>query len=134
MDHQAACTVLEDLIPFLERAEDALGERDEITHRESGYEREVAPFSRLESTQKFRDFLGSLGFSTDAATAGAQVEADLMKVIYLETRLRRETPKPLDLYAMVTELGLDAERHLLTALKDGAEFMTGLERAAAQAS
>ena len=123
-------TVLEDLAPFLDRAEDVLGERDEITYRESSYEREVGPFSRLDSTQEFKDFLISLEFSTDATLAGAQVESDLMKVVYLEGRLRNEAVKPSDLYAMVTELGLDAERHLVPAFEEEGEFMRALSAAA----
>jgi len=123
--------VLQDLIPFLERAEDSLSEKDEITHRESSYEREVAPFSRLDSTQAFRGLLASLeGFTSEVASAGAQAEADLLKVVYLESRLRDQTPKPVDLYAMVVELVLDSRRHLHPAFDDNADFMKALTGAA----
>ena len=105
--------VLDDLVPFLERVEDNLSEREEITHRESAYERDVAPFSRLDSTQALRGYLTRHpAFGTDLASAGAQIQADLLKVLYLEGRLWEVTPKPLDLYAMVVELLLDARRHL----------------------
>lgn len=123
--------VLDNLLPFLERAEDNLTERDEITHRESGYEREVTPFSRLDSTLAFRDALiSNSAFDGDTATLGAQVEADLLKVIYLENRIDKEVPKPVDLYAMVVELSLDGRRHLHPNFTDGSNFMSALSGAA----
>lgn len=123
--------VLGDLIPFLERAEDTLSEREEITHRESGYEREVAPFSRIESTQDLRRFLNGLEpFAIETASAGAVAEGDLMKVVYMAARLQDATPKPADLYAIVAELLLDSRRHLRPTFKTSAEFMTALQAAA----
>ena len=126
-------TILGDLVPFLERAEDSLGERDEITHRESAYEREVAPFGRLDSTQALREFLARrAGFSAELAGIGAQAEGDLMKLIYLEQRLRIETPKAGDLYAMVVELALDSKRHLIPAFSEGSSFLNAMKAAASQ--
>lgn len=123
--------ILDDLLPFLERAEDSLGERDDITHRESGYEREVAPFSRLDSTHALRDVLGAhAAFSGELATIGAQIEADLMKVVYLERRLADQVPKPSDLFAMVVELGLDGRRHIAPNLEESSTFLSALTRAA----
>lgn len=123
--------VLEDITPFLERMEDNLSEREEITHRESAYEREVAPFARLDSTREFKSFLENHpAFNLDLASQGAQAEADLLKVVYLEKRLRKEAPKPADLYAMVVELTLDGRRHLTPAFASGADFMQAMQRAA----
>ena len=123
--------VLESLIPFLERAEDNLGEREEITHRESGYERDVVPFSRLESTNTFRAMLAAQrGFSSELASQGAQAEADLLKVLYLEFRLQSENPKPIDLYAMIAELLLDGRRHLQPTFAEGSDFMRALTASA----
>ena len=123
--------ILGDLLPFLARAEDNLTERDEITHRESGYEREVTPFSRLDSTLAFRDALiSNSAFDGDTATLGAQVEADLLKVIYLASQIDKDAPKPIDLYAMVVELGLDGRRHLHPNFADGGNFMGALSGAA----
>jgi hypothetical protein len=122
--------ILDDAIPFLERAEDILSEKDEITHRESAYERDVVPFSRLESTQGFRGFLaGRPEFGLELASTGAQLEADLLKVIYLETVLDEASPKPGDLYAMVMELLLDARRHLAPGFEEGSPFMKALAQA-----
>lgn len=120
--------VLDQLIPFLERAEDSLSEREEITHRESSFEREVDPFSRLESTREFRELLsGTAG--AEAATSGAQAEADLLKVVYAVHRLQDQSPKPTDLYAMVSELLLDCRRHLRPAFADGSPFMKAIRAA-----
>jgi hypothetical protein len=125
--------ILNDLLPFLERAEDNLSEREEITHRESSYEREVTPFSRLDSTLAFRDALASnAAFDGETSTLGAQVEADLLKVIYLEGRIAKEPPKPIDLYAMVVEVGLDGRRHLHPSFTDGSRFMKALSEAASR--
>lgn len=125
--------ILKDLLPFLERAEDNLTEREEITHRESSYEREVSPFSRLDSTIAFRDALASnAAFSGETATLGAQLEADLLKVCYLESRLDKQAPKPVDLYAMVVELSLDGRRHLHPSFADGSPFMKALTEAASR--
>lgn len=125
--------ILGDAVPFLERAEDALSEREEITHRESAYERDVVPFSRLESTQGFRNFLTDRPeFGLDLASTGAQVEADLLKIIHLETTLEDTAPKPSDLYAMVMELLLDARRHLVPAFEEGSAFMKALAKAVQQ--
>lgn len=122
--------VLEDVIPFLERVEDSLGEREDITHHESSYEREVAPFSRLESTRSFREFLAAIpGGGTEVAGIGAQALADLLKVVHLELRLQ-ENPKPGDLYAMVVEVLLDGRRHLLPAFADDSAFLKALKTAA----
>ena len=121
--------VLDDLLPFLERVEDNLSERDEITHRESAYEREVGPFSRLDSTQALRSYLAShASFGLDLASVGAQVQADLLKVIYLEKKLRETAPKPLDLFAMVVELLLDARRHLTPAFEEESSFMNAVAK------
>jgi chromosome condensin MukBEF ATPase and DNA-binding subunit MukB len=123
--------ILDDAIPFLERAEDTLSEKDEITHRESAYERDVVPFSRLESTQGFRSFLSERPeFGLELASTGAQLEADLLKIVYLETVLEDTSPKPSDLYAMVMELLLDARRHLGPGFEDGSAFMKALGKAA----
>ncbi len=123
--------ILGEVLPFLERAEDNLSEREEITHRESGYEREVAPFSRLDSTQAFRNFLSELpGFSSPLVTEGAQAEADLLKTVYLGSRTEAGISKPADLYALVVELTLDGRRHLLPTFADGSDFMTALGKAA----
>jgi len=119
--------VLGDLVPFLERAEDILSEREEITHRESHYEREVAPFSRFDSTEDMRGFFLARGFSTDLAMEGAQGGADLMKIVYLQGRLAGEAPKAADLYALVAELVLDSRRHLLPMFTEGAPFLKQLE-------
>ena len=125
--------ILDDVVPFLERAEDSLSEREEITHRESAYERDVVPFSRLESTQGFRTFLADRPeFGLELASTGAQVEADLLKIIHLETVLQDTAPKPSDLYAMVMELLLDARRHIAPALEDGSAFMKALAKSAKQ--
>lgn len=126
--------ILEDVVPFLERAEDSLSEREEITHRESAYERDVVPFSRLESTQRLRTFLADRPeFGLELASTAAQVEADLLKVIHLETVLEETAPKPSDLYAMVMELLLDARRHLVPAFEEGSGFMNALAKAAQRA-
>jgi hypothetical protein len=122
-------TILADLPAFLERAEDNLTEREEITHRESAYEREIAPFSRLDSTRELREALAAKGFDPETAGYGAQAEADLMKIVYLERRIRENPPKPADLNAMVVEMGLDIRRHLQPAFEDGSPFMTALRRA-----
>jgi len=128
---QGVHEILKDLLPFLERAEDNLTEREEITHRESGYEREVTPFSRLDSTLAFREALSAnAAFDGETATQGAQVEADLLKVIYLESRIDKQAVKPVDLYAMVVELSLDGRRHLHPNFADGSNFMKALSRAA----
>lgn len=118
--------VLGDLIPFLERAEDILSEREEITHRESHYEREVAPFSRFDSTEDIRSYFASRGFAGDLATEGAQAAADLMKIVYLQGRLTEESPKPADLYALVAELVLDSRRHLQPLFTEGSPFLKQL--------
>jgi hypothetical protein len=123
--------LLDDLMPFLERAEDTLSEREEITHRESAYERDVVPFSRLESTQGFRAFLTERPeFGFELASVGAQLEADLLKVVYLESVLVETAPKPPDLYAMTMELLLDARRHLAPGFEEGSSFMNAMGRAA----
>lgn len=123
--------VLQDVIPFLERVEDTLGEREDITHHESSYEREVAPFSRLESTRSFREFLAAIpGGGTEVAGLGAQALADLLKVVHLELRLQDQSPKPGDLYAMVVEVLLDGRRHLLPAFADDSAFLKALKTAA----
>ena len=128
---QSVHEILKDLLPFLERAEDSLSERDEITHRESGYEREVTPFSRLDSTLAFRNSLSAnAAFDGETATLGAQVEADLLKVIYLENRIDKQAVQPVDLHAMVVELGLDGRRHLVPNFTDGSIFMKALSGAA----
>jgi hypothetical protein len=119
--------VLGDVIPFLERAEDILSEREEITHRESHYEREVAPFSRHDSTEDIRGYFLAQGFSTDLAMEGAQAGADLMKIVYLQGRLAGEAPKAADLYALVAELVLDSRRHLLPLFSEGSAFLKQLE-------
>ena len=130
---QSVHEILKDLLPFLERAEDSLSERDEITHRESGYEREVTPFSRLDSTLAFREALSAnAAFEGETATQGAQVEADLLKVIYLESRIEKQEVKAVDLYAMVVELGLDGRRHLQTNFTDSSEFMQAVSKAASR--
>ena len=127
--------VLGDLVPFLERAEGTLSEREEITHRESGYERDVAPFSRVESTQDLRRFLNGLdAFGMETASMGALAEGDLMKVVYMAGRLEDATPKPGDLYAIVAELLLDSRRHLRPAFKTSGDFMTALQAAARSAA
>jgi hypothetical protein len=121
---------LDNAIPFLERAEDNLSEKEEITHRESAYEREVAPFSRLESTQAFRDLLSARPeFSSALVGEGAQVQGDLLKILYMESRMRQGISKPGDLYALVAELVLDGRRHLIPALADGADFLQALGKA-----
>ena len=121
---------LDNAIPFLERAEDNLSEIDEITHRESAYERDVAPFSRLESTQALRDYLGARPeFSVELTGEGAQVQGDLMKILFMESRIREGISKPGDLYALVAELVLDGRRHLIPALSDGADFLQALGKA-----
>jgi len=121
---------LEELAGFMERAEENLEEHEEIGHNESGYEREIAPFSRLESTRALRNFLGDIGLTAGAASEGAQVQADLLKILYLEQRLRAKTPGPLDAYAMAVELNLDLRRHLLPALVENSSFLSGLVQAA----
>jgi hypothetical protein len=118
--------VLADLMPFLERVEDILSEREEITHRESSYERVVAPFSRFDSTEDIRSYLVGHGFSTDLAMEGAQGAADLMKVVYLQGRLTDDVPKPADLYAMVAELVLDGRRHLVPLFAEESPFLKQL--------
>jgi hypothetical protein len=126
--------VLDDLVPFLERVEDNLGEREEITYRESAYEREVVPFSRLESTQALRSYLAAHpAFGIDLASVGAQIQADLLKIIYLEDRLWESAPKPFDLYAMVVELLLDARRHLSPGFEEGSPLLSAMARASAPA-
>lgn len=122
--------VLRDVSPFLERMEDNLSEREEITHRETAYERDVAPFARLDSTRVFKTFLEAHpAFGDELASQGAQAEADLLKVVYLEKRLQKEVPKITDLYAMVVELTLDGRRHLTPAFSDGSSFMKALATA-----
>ena len=72
-------------VPFLERAEDTLSEKEDVTHRESGYEREVAPFSRVDSTLDIRErFAKTPGFTVEAAGEAAQIAGDLLKVVYIE--------------------------------------------------
>lgn len=127
--------VLQDVLPFLERVEDSLGEREDITHHESGYEREVAPFSRLESTRTFREFLAAMpGGNPEVAGTGAQAMADLLKVVHLELRIRDESPKPADLYALVVEMLLDGRRHLLSTFADDSKFLAALKTAARTAA
>jgi hypothetical protein len=121
---------IEDLAPFLERAEDILGDKEETTHRESGYEREVAPFTRLDTTAEFRALLQARpGFGAAGANEGAQTLSDLLKVVFLDQRLREEPPKAGDLYAMLSELHLDARRHLMAALDGESVFMKALAAA-----
>ena len=127
-------TVLEDLLPFLDRTEDMLSEREDITHRESRYEREVAPFSRLDSSQDVRDFLTGHGFTPALAGDGAQAAGDLLKVVYLENRLQEAAPKPGDLYAIVVELILDGRRHLAPLFDGESEFMVMLRHQAEKSS
>lgn len=127
--------ILGDLVPFLERAENILSEREEITHRESSYERDVAPFSRIESTQDLRRFLGGLdGFTLETASTGAVAEGDLMKVVFMADSLQDAAPKPGDLYALIAELLLDSRRHLQPAFKTGSEFMKALQSASRSTS
>ncbi len=122
--------ILGDMHSFLERAEDLLSERDDITFKESPYEREVAPFSRIDATLGLRDFLAKHPeFGETAASQGAQVEGDLMKIVYLEKRLREDPPKPPDLYAMIVELELDVRRHLLPAFEGDSPLMNALAKA-----
>ena len=126
--------ILGEALPFLDRAEDNLSEREEITHRESGYEREVAPFSRLDSTQAFRDFLsGRPEFSGHLVTEGVQADSDLLKVVYVGNRAEQGITKPADLYALVVEMILDGRRHLLPSFAEGSEFMAALAKAAGEA-
>lgn len=123
--------VIDGAVPFLERAEDNLGGKEEITHRESGYEREVAPFSRVDSTEDIRArFAATPGFSIVSAAEGAQIAADLLKVVYIEKRVRDGISKPADLYALVVEVILDARRHMTPGLAEGSEFMKALKAAA----
>jgi len=123
--------LLTDLLPFLERVEDNLGSQEDVTHTETKYEREVGHFSRLDSTKVWGDFLGGpAGLSTEVVSDGVRVEGDLMKVIYLEYRLRKEMPAPGILHAMMSEITLDVDRHLLPALEDGSAFLKGLRKAA----
>jgi hypothetical protein len=61
---------------------------------------------------------------------GAQIEADLLKVIYLENRIDKQAVQPVDLHAMVVELGLDGRRHLVPNFADGSIFMKALSGAA----
>ena len=124
---------LDDLVPFLERAEDNLSGTDEITHRETAYEREVAPFARMDTTAEFRALLGARPeFGSLLVNDGAQVLSDLLKIVFLENHLRDEAPKPGDLYAMVSELHLDTRRHLMAVLETGGPFLTALAAAAGQ--
>ncbi len=117
-------------VPFLERAEDTLSEKEDVTHRESGYEREVAPFSRVDSTLDIRErFAKTPGFTVEAAGEAAQIAGDLLKVVYIEKRLRDGIPKPGDLYALVAEAVLDGRRHLHPAFTEGSAFMKGLKQA-----
>lgn len=119
------------LAPFVERAEENLEDHEEISHKESGYEKEVAPFSRIDSSKALRTYLQEHeDFTLEAAGMGAQIEADLMKIVYLEHRLRTRTPNAADLYAMVVELGLDSRRHLAPTLAEGSPFMAALTTAA----
>jgi hypothetical protein len=123
-------TVLDGVVPFLERAEDNLSENKEITHRESGYEREVAPFSRVDSTEDIRArFAATQGFALASAAEAAQIAADLLKVIYIEKRTRDGIPKPADLYALIVEVILDGRRHVAPGLTEGSEFMKALKAA-----
>ncbi len=122
--------ILNEVLPFLERAEDNLSEREEITHRESGYEREVAPFSRLDSTQAFRDFLtGRPEFTGHMVSEGAQAESDLLKMVYVGVRAEQGITKPADLYALVVEMVLDGRRHLMPSFAEESEFMAALDKA-----
>jgi hypothetical protein len=127
--------VLDDLMGFLDRAEDNLGEREEITHRESGYERDVAPFTRVDSTEAIRTFLARRPeFGLALANEGAQAQADLLKVVYLENRLRDQAPKPTDIYAMTAELALDCRRHLAPAFDPEGALLGALQRAGTAAN
>lgn len=127
--------IFSELVGFLERAEDNLSDRDEVTHQETGYEREVAPFSRMESTRALREFLAERGgFTPRLAGEGGQVQADLLKLVYLVERLRDGNPKTADLYAMVVELLLDVRRHLLPAFREESHFLRGLEGLGAKTS
>ncbi|NNF06839.1 MAG: hypothetical protein HKN21_08760 [Candidatus Eisenbacteria bacterium] len=120
---------LEDLVTFLERAEDHLEERDDITHRESPYEREVAPFSRVASTEPFRDALEKkFGFDAEVASDAARIEGDLLKVIYLVRRLGKTPATAADVLGMVQELNLDARRHLLPNLKTGSKVLEAMDK------
>jgi hypothetical protein len=122
---------LGELPAFWERVEDNLSERDEVTHRESAFEREVAPFNRLDSIRPFRDLLvEKAGFSLEAASDGAQAEADLLKVVYTTRRLEAEALKAFDAYALAAEMVLDARRHLIPAFTDGSRFLAQVRRAA----
>jgi len=122
--------VLTDLDPFLERVEDNLVDHEEATHRESKFEREVAPFSRVTSADEFRAALERLGVPSELTLEGAQVETDLLKLIYVDGRFREEEQTPADMTALVSEWRLDIRRHLLVAFGDGSPFLTALRAAA----
>jgi len=122
--------VLHDMVPFFERIEDNLAENKEITHLESKYDREVSHFSKVASTQPFREYLAHhSGFSAALAGDGAQIQGDLLKIIYMINRLADDVPKPTDLYTITAEFVMDARHHLLPGFEDGSPFMKALRKA-----
>lgn len=121
--------VLTDLLGFFERIEDNLADDDDITHLESKYDREVSHFSKLASTQELRTYLETHGFDSDIAGEAAQIEGDLLKIVYMLNRLADDVPKPTDLYAMMAEFVMDTRHHLLPRFADGSPFMKALRKA-----
>jgi len=122
--------VLSDLQGFFERIEDNLADNEDITHLESKYDRDVSHFSKLASTEPLRTFLEQrAGFTAALAGEGAQVQGDLLKVVFMANHLAADTPKPTDLYAMMAELVMDTRHHLLPAFADGSPFMKALRKA-----
>ena len=123
--------VLQDFQGFVERAEDLLSQNDEVTHKETKYERDVSHFSKLESTAALRNALvESAGFEKMTAIEAGRLEGDLLKVVYLGMRTLKEMPKIADLHSMMMELNLDIRRHLMPGFEDKSEFMTALRKAA----
>lgn len=122
--------VLTDLQGFFERIEDNLADNEDITHLESKYDRDVSHFSKLASTLPFREYLEhKAGFSGPLAGEGAQIQGDLLKMVFMANRLADDVPKPTDLYAMTAEFVMDTRHHLLPGFADGSPFMKALRKA-----
>jgi len=130
MSSRHLAIVFANLDPFLERVEDNLIDHEDTTHRENKYERDVAPFSKVAATAEFRTALEDMGIPPEIAMEAAQVEADLLKLIHLEGRLRESAPAPGDMSAMISEWRLDLRHHIGPAFGDGSRYLRALRAAA----
>lgn len=127
--------VLTDLVGYFERIEDNLADNEDITHLESKYDRDVSHFSKMASSQPFREYLEQkAGLSNELAADGGQLQGDLLKMAFMANRLADDLPPATDLYSMMAEFVMDTNHHLLPGFADGSPFMKALRKATSRDS